>query len=109
VCKPINKASGPWATDDGSCSTDPKDKPLEDADAINHRMDDAIGNDSAEGAAWHDSEYTKDASKSQVIGDAEAAAGDAEDKKTADAVKAGRAEGYTGPSFGVDHHDELLQ
>merc|ERR1719217_383573 len=93
------------ADDDGMCSTE-ADK-SNDFDAMNDEEDKEIGQNSAEGEAWKDSVYTKDASKSQVIGDAEAAAGHAADAAQAKAVKDNRAKGYTGPSWG--HSEELMQ
>merc|ERR1719421_2711625 len=85
-CVPI---TGQWksADDDGMCST--KKDLSEDFDAMNHQEDKEIGQNSAEGKAWDDTVYTKDASKSQVIDDAE-------QKAVAD----NRAAGYTGASWG---------
>jgi len=96
-CVPI---TGQWksADDDGMCST--KKDLSEDFDAMNHQEDKEIGQNSAEGKAWDDTVYTKDASKSQVIGDAEAAKGHAEDAAQQKAVADNRAAGYTGASWG---------
>merc|ERR1712100_967544 len=79
----------------------------EDFDAMNAEEDKNIGQNSAEGKAWDDTVYTKDDSKSQVIGDAEAAKGAAEDAAQQKAVADNRAAGYTGHSWGKS--EELLQ
>merc|ERR1719305_150241 len=104
---PCTPRKGEWksADDEGMCSKE-KDK-SEDFDAMNHEEDKEIGQNSAEGKAWDDTVYTKDDSKSQVIGDAEAAKGHAEDAAQQKAVADNRAAGYTGHSWGKS--EELLQ